>query len=40
MKKYWVKVGMVAIIIVTTMNLCSGEVIFHNGTECIVINTL
>jgi hypothetical protein len=40
MKKYWVKMGVVATIIVTTMNLHSGETIFHNGTECVVIDAL
>lgn len=36
MKKYWVS-GIAAYIIVTTLNLSSGDRIFHNGIEVTVI---
>lgn len=40
MKKYWVKVGMFAIVIVTTMTLSHGETIYHNGVKAVVIDAM
>jgi len=40
MKKYWVNIGMVAMVVVTTMTLSHGETIYHNGLEAVVIDAI
>lgn len=39
MKKYWV-IGVGAYVLVTTLNLSSGDRIFHNGNEVTIVSNI